>query len=583
MLPKGFTAIKNVKDATTTVSLIGVIVSAKEPRKSRGTDWDDFTTGSIGADSTIACRMFAASHKLPKVTGAGDVALLRNFKPNSWHGRTDVMTHFSSGVLIFPSDRIPVPELSQAYQAGSQQLFCSAMPGTREPSIHEQMTVIQLKHAASSSAQQVKQYAAVSSARFTAPDKLLLIKDLDFNRFYNIRAQVVNIYYLNQGTVDLKVTDYTTNKDLFLYVDPDDEDYAFQRHDSWKGPYGQMTINVILYGNNASWARENLTTGDYIFLKNVHTKMSPANKLEGALHEDRARPDQIDVRKLLNSSDIKELDRRREEYEKSRTKKSAFEQLQNASKQPSEKTSAKSKAEKKARQKLCKEQEQEELKKKNEEWDAARSGLNLNIRAGFPETQPSTLSEIIYNSRLTSQTPKYNDFTYPFLNCKHRSRVRVIDFFPPELELFAHCTNDPSWDKRANPSKKRWEWGFVLRVEDAKVASNTVSEKLRVFVGNEAGQHLLDMDAKDLKSNPKHLSRLEEKLFILWGNLLELKTELRDKGTDMPLPPGDNRLQNKPFDCCIEEYGYEVRLSDTYPTGYKRMHKLAHTKIQTGL
>lgn len=46
----------------------------------------------------------------------------------------------------------------------------------------------------------------------------------------------------------------------------------------------------------------------------------------------------------------------------------------------------------------------------------------------------------------------------------------------------------------------------------------------------------------------------------------------------MPLPPGDNRLQNKVFDACIEEYGHEV-LAEKNPTGYQRMHRLAQTRI----
>lgn len=83
-----------------------------------------------------------------------------------------------------------------------------------------------------------------------------------------------------------------------------------------------------------------------------------------------------------------------------------------------------------------------------------------------------------------------------------------------------------------------------------------------------------------LKSNPKVLQRIQERLFILWGNLLELKTELRDRGSDLPLPPGDNRLHNLAFDCCIEEYGHEVPITDENPSGYQRMHKLAQTHIK---
>lgn len=82
-----------------------------------------------------------------------------------------------------------------------------------------------------------------------------------------------------------------------------------------------------------------------------------------------------------------------------------------------------------------------------------------------------------------------------------------------------------------------------------------------------------------LKHDPKTLDQLKEKLFILWGNLHELKQELRDRGSDLPLSPGDNRLQNRPFDCSIEEYGHEVRMSEKYPLGYQRLHKIAYTKI----
>jgi protection-of-telomeres protein 1 len=80
----------------------------------------------------------------------------------------------------------------------------------------------------------------------------------------------------------------------------------------------------------------------------------------------------------------------------------------------------------------------------------------------------------------------------------------VVDFFPPEIEMFAHASNDPAWDKRAkkkditnSTTKTRWEWGFVLLVEDAKIPPDTVSEKLRLVVGNDNAQYLLGMDAQE--------------------------------------------------------------------------------------
>jgi protection-of-telomeres protein 1 len=115
----------------------------------------------------------------------------------------------------------------------------------------------------------------------------------------------------------------------------------------------------------------------------------------------------------------------------------------------------------------------------------------------------STISEIIHNSHLRMCTPqKYNQYMLPFVNCRYRSRVRVVDVFPPELEHFAHSSRDLNWAKHSKKlnsdgteSKERWEWGFVLLLEDAGVPRGSVCEKLRVVVDNSSAQHLLKMNA----------------------------------------------------------------------------------------
>jgi len=125
------------------------------------------------------------------------------------------------------------------------------------------------------------------------------------------------------------------------------------------------------------------------------------------------------------------------------------------------------------------------------------------VRAAYPEMKPSTISEILYNPHLEMCTPeKYNTYKVPFVNCRHRACVRVVDVFPPELELFAHSISDPAWNKQAakysatgRQQKERWEWGFALLLEDANLPRGTVSEKLTVFVNNDMGQYLLKMNA----------------------------------------------------------------------------------------
>jgi protection-of-telomeres protein 1 len=509
-LPVGFTAVKDCKTEGAVVSLLGVVVSLQEPRSTRGTDWvlnfsiqDDFSAGSVGGSSGMGCRVFKPQASLPKITAAGDIVILRNFKLNPWQGRMDCVSQpYASGILVFPGNKIPIPELSHAYLLGTQRLTHHATPGTREPTIQEQKAVLQLAHSSSSSAKDVQQHAIIASTNTISRRKEALIEDLTFDKFYDIKAQVVNIYYSNSGTVELKVTDYTPNKDLYLYADPDrDPDLVFKRE--WRGPFGQVTMDVRLYEPHAAWARQNLTNGDFVYLRNIHTKASERNMLEGAVHQDRQMPHQIDVRKLSNHPAIEEINRRREAYEQQRSSRGTV-HLANAPKKSSAKASAKKRQQKRERQRLQKETELKELEEKQEKWEAERSGVNMNgrslrpvtrilligsVRASFPDKPLSTLSEIINNSHLQAKTStKYNSFTLPFVNCRHRSRVRVVDFYPPELEYFSHSAEDSSWTPR--PKHRRWEWGFVLLLEDANVPHDTVPEQLRLIVNNDAAQYL---------------------------------------------------------------------------------------------
>ncbi|CBX96619.1 hypothetical protein IAQ61_005517 [Plenodomus lingam] len=594
--PVGFTAIKDVSENQAKVNLIGVIVEFKPPRPTRGSDscleftiqdeFDSFTTGS----SSILCRMFRPADKLPKISSTGDVVVIRNFKLNKWGLRIDCVADSASfcPVFVFRKDRIPVPQLSQPYEAGNKRLPYEAIYSTTEPTRVEQIAVINMNAAASGSVQPVQQRNSASSS-FNAlpPQKLQLIKDLNFNLFYDVRAQVLNIYYTNMGTVDLKITDYTENEQLFYYADPKSDDAHMVQNSNWTGPFGHFTMNVLLFESNAAWARENVAVGDYIYLRNLRTKMSPANKLEGIMHQDRQRPTQVDIYKLSNPAEIAEIEARRKAYEEKRGTKSAFEALKDTRTEPAAKGK---KAEKRKRQQEMKEAELRELEEKQAKIEAERNGVNHNVRASFPEIKPSTISEILCNPSLQATTANHEEFLLPFVNSRHRARVRVVDVYPPELELFSHSTRDRNWYQgrgKSNPSsgqrKERWEWGFVLLVEDAVLPPNTVSEKMRLVVGNKEAQGLLNIkqNAQDLKKNPGLLQQLEERLFILWGNLMELKTEMRLKGSDLPLPPGDNRLQNKPFDCCIEEYGHEVPISDLNPLGFQRMFRLVHTVISS--
>jgi protection-of-telomeres protein 1 len=526
LLPNGFTAIENATTEGDLVTLIGLVLSADMPRSTKGSDWamnftiqDDFSTGSVGSSSSINCRFFTKKDNLPKMS-IGDVVILSKFRLNLWNRRIDCVgvsrTH--SNVIVFPAKKIPVPELSLAYKSGAQVLPFHPSLGAKDPTISEQMAVIGLKHASSTSNQDVQQHASAVAFKATSKRSISLIKDLRENAFYDVRVQVVNLYY-QFNTVELKVTDYTANSDLFLYADPlVDSDLVVHRN--WPGPYGQLTLDVRLYEPHAGWARENITTGDYIFLRNLRAKISPANKIEGVMHQDKVHPDKVDISMLENQADIAEIDERRETYERQRSTKGPV-LRDNGPSKTSGKISAQKKQEKRERIRSEKETELKDLEQKAQGWDADRNGINKNsqstcsithtcprltltVRAGFPETTSSTLSEILINPHLEAETSKYNPCVLPFVNCKHRTRVRVVDFFPPDIKYFAHSMSDPRWYPRAKNhspgsgrSNDRWEWSFVLLVEDAHVPPHTVPQQLRIVVGNKEAEGLLKMTASE--------------------------------------------------------------------------------------
>jgi protection-of-telomeres protein 1 len=387
-LPSGFKPIKECKDNGVYYNVIGIVVLYQEPVKSGGSDWclnftlqDDFASGSVGDDSSITCRFFQATpDKFPKLSGVGDIIILRTFKLTAWRHRIDLIgDKYNAGMIVFPGNRIPIPELSQAFQAGSQKLPCDITARTKAPSPAEQMAVIQMKHASSGSEPQVQQHAATMTVKATTSKKRSLIKDLEFNRFYEIRAQVVNTYYHpTQPQVDLKVTDYTENKNLYYYGDPEKDEGWEVLNKQWKGPFGYLTINVTLFDANASWAQVNVAEGDFVYMRNVLIRMSPANKLEGRLHQDRQNPNQVDIRHLKQSSDIEEINERRAAYEKQRGSKTAFAALQNVPDKPSAKTSSDKRRARKERQRAEKEAVQQELEKKEREWETGRGGVNTN-------------------------------------------------------------------------------------------------------------------------------------------------------------------------------------------------------------
>lgn len=184
--------------------------------------------------------------------------------------------------------------------------------------------------------------------------------------------------------------------------------------------------------------------------------------------------------------------------------------------------------------------------------------------------------------------------------------VRVVDFYPSNLEDFVRRTrvkpqhqglellsNDGdsvlsfSGDDSGAEETETWEWRFWLRLEDATpdVMPGEPRQSFWALVDNHAGQCLINLDAEDLRSNQDMLERFREHMFILWGNLADIKLAMetqkagkanRKQGQRKEAPPphsdddddghGDGhpapKVSNRPFPCSIEQYGIKMPESD---------------------
>lgn len=121
------------------------------------------------------------------------------------------------------------------------------------------------------------------------------------------------------------------------------------------------------------------------------------------------------------------------------------------------------------------------------------------VRSGYTDIKLSTIEDIIRNPSRKTITENGTELELPFINCKYRARVRVVDMWPLKLENFTRSLGDPQFNPldsaaRREELKHKFEWSFVILVEDA-VPTATTPERLLLTIGNEQGQNLLKMDA----------------------------------------------------------------------------------------
>lgn len=133
-------------------------------------------------------------------------------------------------------------------------------------------------------------------------DKFSLLRDIKQDCFYNFIGEVIKVYDGSFGVLDLYISDYTANKELYPYewreeadgmqaIGREGDEYGYiskpKKKDDWPGPFGKMTIMLALWDQNATFVREKVKIGEWLLVKNVRVKYGKdGGRLEGFLRSE---------------------------------------------------------------------------------------------------------------------------------------------------------------------------------------------------------------------------------------------------------------------------------------------------------
>ncbi|KAG5291250.1 telomere-binding alpha subunit central domain-containing protein [Histoplasma capsulatum G186AR] len=619
-LPRGFDDIQTVKSKPGRVAnVIAVVVDALPPKLSGG---DSYTSTFTLKDhdfsgetwNGLKIRYFQRCESDLPAPQQGDVVLLRQIKLRPYQGAViGLCTQLDfSPWIIFRQGSNP--------KVSPQVIMC---PGTRELMTTEKSYALSLIGAASTTATnnqpvQVRQTVAPAPPNpvITKPSiqrgrpKFSLIRDLSCGTFVDLVVQVVKTYAEDYQRFLLYVTDYTQNKQLFNYTaeeggprDGDVYGYTSRSRRTWPGPYGQMTLQVTLWEPHSYYARQNVKENDFVLLQNVNIKMGRVSgAMEGSLHTDRRFPEKVQVIPINDNDsdeDVKKLVKRKIDYWKRvKTENPGF-RGNDINKRKATDNDEQQRCLTKAKKRQAEQNRKQEEKIKCDEdqpeietsFQEKRDQLNAYIRANDPSVPCRSISDILSNESHMNISPDGIKYRLPFQNLRYKASVRVVDFFPPNIEDFSvqydveramlSNTSDTegstsSIGDNETDSGKRWEWRFCLLVEDAGPGTHYnrsgPRERMKLYVGNNDAVFLLCLDAVNLRQNPAVLSDLREKLFILWGDLEERKRAINTAAcnnnnnagsNDDPNPDLNKQIiaaSTKPFICCIKEFGVKSSL-----------------------
>jgi hypothetical protein len=420
--------------------------------------------------------------------------------------------------------------------------------------------------------------------------KFSLLQDVTDTKFHDLIVQVAREPYDLGDKVTLYVSDYTENDKFFEYTKEGVRDldtrgdvwgYTTNKSegegnvDEWVGPYGKKAMQITVYEPHATYAREELRAGDWVYIKNVQIKYGADGRfLEGFLREARNLAASTNYMDVLDTHDLDNVDkklrddfkdaiRRWRDYSKKekaddkrikgsergscKRKHNPDSDVQPTQTKKSAKPNSRSRRDLK-REKIQKKVAEEEARAKAKaEQDRAAEvqALNSAIVCEHPDKPITPVSGIVEHIHYeTIINGAAVTLILPFVNQNYRANVRVVDFFPDRLEDFASFhrmtqfdvlsensdeDSDSSSGSESEAGSRRradqvWEWRFALLLEDARRnKSSNPAQRVWVIVDNLEGQYLTGLDASDLRQDKNNLTTLRERMFCLWGGLEEHK------------------------------------------------------------
>ena len=599
------------------LNTIGVVVDFLPATKTGGTDFtikftlhDNSWTQGIG----LTVRFFQKQeNQLPKIQNQGDVVILRNVKLKNYHGVHSLLSNSTSSWVVIES-----ASLQDSIEADGSNIIVhqsgavnhkAARPNDAEIKYAKGLLAIEdPSRWQQPAAPTTLQVSGIQRANGGIPgplaDKFQKIEDLRAPQhkrdlvYADLLAEVRRIYVPDSGRprLELSITDYTEHNLLYNYsLEPEDPDIEFEgdrfryiegTYKPWPGPWGKMTLLVILWQPHCEWALQNVHSGSFVFLKNVHVAYDKdGSKLEGhlrtnKLYESRVNISVQKVREAEGDERFTALLQRKRAYEehcnkqqlrfmrdpKMPIKQSDLKRKDAlASNENDSNTNAKTKRnrDRKRRRRgkantdknAAQEDDAKEAEATDTNTDPDLKGLSANahVRCHNIDIPSTTIATILDRSSLLRHTPSGNAFYLPFQNSCYKAKVRVIDFFPDNLEDFAAPIRDSQYaplddhsdsesdvnmsDAEGDPSHApasgasgdsgiKWQWRFMLLVEDAKPSPLTqkpgeeddVPKQIEMLVADSDAEYLLrDIDACNLRQNAKTVARFKGEAIYAMG------------------------------------------------------------------